>query len=226
MSQRFEGNESSTPSAEGKTSRRLTLLEKLLTVLGAAFALTTAVLGFLTVQGKQATHEAQSSAASAGADLSSLQTQYSQLKSQNAQLQSQLSTVGLSSTTAVPSSGAQLGAYTVDINFPYSIPLGPTKPTQSQFSKTGLGDLGTAAPADHLVFVPINGNKMLSLPGGSTPTYQACANGTVFANQADSAPGTSFCIIEKTGKIAGVTLTSAQSSYVVLTVTVWQNELN
>jgi len=118
--------------------------------------------------------------------------------------------------------GTQLGSYSVNIGFGHSIPLGATKPVQADFSTSGLGDLGTAAPADHLVFVPINGNKMLSLPGGTTPSFQACANDTVFASQADSAPGTSFCLIE-TGKIAGVIIASAQPSYVVLNVTVWQN---
>ncbi|MCM2423661.1 hypothetical protein [Streptomyces sp. RKAG293] len=125
------------------------------------------------------------------------------------------------STPAVPN-GTVLGSYSVNLGFGHSIPLGPTKPTQSQFSTTGLGDLGTAAPADHLVFVPINGDKMLSLSAGSTPNYEACATNTVFATQADSAPGTSFCLIEN-GRMAGVTIASAQPAYVVLNVTVWAN---
>lgn len=127
-----------------------------------------------------------------------------------------------STNTGVGAAGTQLGSYSVNLGFGHSIPLGAAKPVQADFSTSGLGDLGTAAPADHLVFVPINGNKMLSLPGGTTPTFQACANDTVFAGQADSAPGTSFCLIE-TGKIAGVIIASAQPSYVVLNVTVWQN---
>ncbi|MFC5031285.1 hypothetical protein C8250_039310 [Streptomyces sp. So13.3] len=137
-------------------------------------------------------------------------------------------TPGPDPTTSSPESppastnGTVLGSYSVNLGFGHSIPLGPTKPTQSQFSTTGLGDLGTAAPADHLVFVPINGDKMLSLPAGSTPNYEACASNTVFANQADSAPGTSFCLIEN-GRMAGVTISSAQPAYVVLNVTVWAN---
>lgn len=125
-------------------------------------------------------------------------------------------------STPASTNGTVLGSYSVNLGFGHSIPLGPTKPTQSQFSTTGLGDLGTAAPADHLVFVPINGDKMLSLPAGSTPNYAACASNTVFATQADSAPGTSFCLIEN-GRMAGVTITSAQPAYVVLNVTVWSN---
>ncbi len=127
-----------------------------------------------------------------------------------------------SANTGVGAAGTQLGSYSLNIGFGHSIPLGATKPAQADFSTSGLGDLGTAAPADHLVFVPINGNKMVSLPGGTTPSFQACANDTVFTGQADSAPGTSFCLIE-TGKIAGVIIASAQPSYVVLNVTVWQN---
>jgi hypothetical protein len=222
MSQRRDGSEPNVPGSDNKSGRHLTLLEKVLTVLGAAFALATAVLGFLTVQSNQATSQARSSATSAGADLSSLQAQYSQLKSQNAQLQSELSAAEQTSATTAPSAATLLGSYTVNINFPSSIPLAATKPTQSEFSTSGLGDLGTAAPADHLVFVPINGNKMVSLPGGGTPTYETCADSSVFVNQADSKPETSFCIVE-TGKIAGVTVTSLQPSYAVLNVTVWKN---
>jgi hypothetical protein len=124
--------------------------------------------------------------------------------------------------TSAAANGTQVGSYSININAGHSIPLGPVKPTQAQFSTAGIGDLGTAAPADHLMFVPINGNKMLALDGGSTPSYQACAATTVFSHQADSTAGTSFCLIEN-GRIAGVMVTSVQTYYVVLHVTVWQN---
>ena len=71
------------------------------------------------------------------------------------------------------------------MGFGHSIPLGAPQPTQADFSPSGLGDLGTAAPADHLVFVPINGDKKLSLDADTTPGYAA---DTVFAGQADSKP--------------------------------------
>lgn len=125
-------------------------------------------------------------------------------------------------TTAAAAGGTPLGAYTVDLGFGHSIPLGAQKPAQADFSTTGLGDLGTAAPADHLVFVPINGDKMLSLDAGATPSYAGCAADTVFATQADSKPGTAFCLVEN-GMTAGVKVTSAHPDYVVLSVTVWQN---
>jgi len=74
------------------------------------------------------------------------------------------------------------------LGFGHSIPLGAPQPTQADFSPSGLGDLGTAAPADHLVFVPINGDKKLSLDADTTPGCAACAADTVFAGQADSKP--------------------------------------
>jgi hypothetical protein len=124
--------------------------------------------------------------------------------------------------TPAAADGTVLGTYTVDLGFGHSIPLGPDQPAQADFSTAGLGDLGTAAPADHLVFVPINGDRMLSLDAGATPSFAACAADTVFATQADSKPGTAFCMIEN-GMMAGVKVTSARSAYVVLSVTVWQH---
>lgn len=125
-------------------------------------------------------------------------------------------------TTTPPAAAGrtELGSYTVDLGFGHSIPLGAHKPRQADFSTSGLGDLGTANPADHLVFVPINNNKMLSLDDGATPDYDSCAADTVFATQADSKPGTAFCLIES-GMMAGVKITSAHPAYVVLSVTVW-----
>lgn len=120
------------------------------------------------------------------------------------------------------SNGVLLGSYSIDLNYPNSVPLGPSKPTQSQFNTGGAGDLGTGAPADTLVFVPLNGDKMVSLPNGATPTYQACATSSVFASQASSTAGTAFCLIES-GRIAGLMVTSDNSSYAALQVSVWQN---
>jgi hypothetical protein len=65
---------------------------------------------------------------------------------------------------------------------------------------------------------------MISLPAGTTPTYSACTTGTVFEDNASPAQGTSFCIIETSGRVAGVTVTSMGSSlsYAGLQVTVWK----
>ena len=56
-----------------------------------------------------------------------------------------------------------------DLGFGHSIPLGAPRPAQADFSTSGLGDPGAAAPADHMVFVPINGDK----PSGSTAADRA-----------------------------------------------------
>lgn len=137
------------------------------------------------------------------------------------------STTGATTTSpAAPPPGASgngtvQGSYSVNINAGFSIPLRSAKPTQADFSTTGQGDLGTAAP-DHLEFLPINGNKLLTLPSGTAPTYESCAGDTVFVPWVDSAVGASFCVLEK-GSIAGVRIASVNSTYVVLDVTVWQH---
>jgi len=65
---------------------------------------------------------------------------------------------------------------------------------------------------------------MVSLPNGSTPTYSACTTGTVFEDSAPLTQGTAFCIIETSGRVAGVTITSIgnSSAYVGLNVTLWK----
>jgi hypothetical protein len=119
--------------------------------------------------------------------------------------------------------GALLGSYSISVTVGpgESLPLNATKPTQSQLN-TGAGDLGTGTPADAFVFLPINGDKMLGLPGGSTPSYQSCIADTVFEGEANSNPGTAFCL-SATGRMIGVTVTSLQSAFAVLHITVWQN---
>jgi hypothetical protein len=126
------------------------------------------------------------------------------------------------SARSVPN-GTLLGSYSISITVGpgESVPLNATKPTQSQLD-TGAGDLGTGTPADVFVFLPINGDKMLSLPGGSTPSYQSCSADTVFEGEASSNPGTAFCL-SATGRMIGVTVTSLQSAFAVLHITVWQN---
>lgn len=123
-------------------------------------------------------------------------------------------------TTAPAVGGTKLGSYTVNLGYGHSIPLGKDKPAQGDFSTTGLGDLGTGVPGGILVFIPINGDKMVSLDSGATPTYDSCAADTIFATQADSKPGTAFCLIES-GMLAGVKVVAAHPAYVVLSVTVW-----
>lgn len=128
-----------------------------------------------------------------------------------------------SSSQPAVANGTELGSYPVSLPYYYSVPLGPVAPTQSQFVHGGAdgSDIFQAG-----VFSPNSGNKMLNLPGGSTPTYQSCAAQTVFETQANTTPGTAFCLVE-TGRMVGITVTSlstGQPSYVVMHVTVWQNQ--
>jgi hypothetical protein len=121
-----------------------------------------------------------------------------------------------------PSNGTQLGSYTIELPQAYGTPLGPTKPTRSQFIEEGAGDIlydGSITPG--------NGDQLLELAGGSTPSYQACAADTLIENQASATAGTAFCVVE-TGRIAGVTVNSVGTTrpydyYIVLNVTIWQN---
>jgi hypothetical protein len=118
--------------------------------------------------------------------------------------------------------GTQLGAYTFELPQAHGTPLGPTKPTLSQFIDLGPGDIlydGNITPG--------NGDQLLELPGGSTPTYQSCTNNTLVENSAPATAGTAFCVVE-TGRIAGVTVSSVGTTqpydyYIALNVTVWQN---
>ncbi len=79
------------PSSRSDTnSRRWTLLEKFLAIVGALLALGTAYLGYQTAQMTQAKEQAQAAAASKGAEASALQDQNGQLQDQNNKLRSQL----------------------------------------------------------------------------------------------------------------------------------------
>jgi hypothetical protein len=124
-----------------------------------------------------------------------------------------LSTVG---------NGTQLGAYTFDLTNAYAAPLGPNAPTQAEMLQVNSagscdivynGDIGSC-----------NQEKMISLPNGSVPTYSACTTGTIFETSVTPARGTSFCIIETSGQVAGVTVASvsSSSSYVSFKIAVWK----
>jgi hypothetical protein len=134
---------------------------------------------------------------------------------------------GHPSSSASP--GTQLASYPVKLPPGYSVPLGVTPPTQSQFIHVGgLGDLnlnttGLVGPGSN--FLPLSGDKMILLQSGSTPTYEACSTGTGFVSSVDNTTGAVFCLIEGTGKVAGISVSSigsAQPYYSVLQVTIWQ----
>lgn len=137
-------------------------------------------------------------------------------------------TVPASPTTSTGSSsppasavGKDLDSYTVDLAGNYGVPLGPAKPTQSQYSADGTGDLVKTYSR-----IGAGGNdQMVLLPDGTTPTYRQCKSTTNFSGQIVPTTGSAFCIIETTGYIVGaiVTAVSASVNNVNLTITVWKN---
>lgn len=127
------------------------------------------------------------------------------------------------SRTAQPN-GAVLGSYTVELPGFYSIPLDPSKPTQSQFdSNEQNGDLDDNCSSSGC-YQPLNGDRMVELQNGATPTYDACTSNTGFTGGVVASQGTAFCVLEN-GKVAGVEVVSQSSttSDYVLKVTVWRN---
>jgi hypothetical protein len=128
-----------------------------------------------------------------------------------------------SDTASQTTAGVQLGTYSFGLTNGYDAPLGPTAPKQSQIMPANVGgsyDIGFNSS----VYAGSN-EKMIGLPQGSTPTYSACSTGTVFETAASPlAQGTSFCIEETSGDIAGVTITSVGGSplYTAFKVILWR----
>jgi hypothetical protein len=117
--------------------------------------------------------------------------------------------------------GTTLGKYHINLGSPYSVPLGPTQPTQADFDTNGTGDLNAAYASESLD--PISPDTMVSLPAGTAPSFQACSASTVFIpGVAAPTVGASFCLVEPS-RIAGVTITSMTPRVSLgLDVTVWQ----
>ena len=125
-------------------------------------------------------------------------------------------------TRTANSNGTVLGSYTVDLPSGYSIPLGASKPTQSQFDSSELnGDLDDTG----YLYQILGSDQIVQLQDGSALTYQACTSSTAFANNISTGTiGTAFCVLES-GRIAGVKVASQSSntSDYNLQVTVWRN---
>jgi len=123
----------------------------------------------------------------------------------------------------------QLGSYRIELPSGYSVSLGITKPTQSQFDSNGeTGDIAystaySIGPCSY-GFCPAGTDQMVGLPVGSVPTFQACTSHTDFENTATGAVGAVFCILES-GVIAGVRATSlpGNGNYAILRVTIWRH---
>ena len=117
--------------------------------------------------------------------------------------------------------GTQLGSYSLPLTNATDAVLGLTAPTQAQIGQ-GL------ASYDILYydgFAAGPGERTWSLPNGSTPTYSACTTTRIPEAGASPTQGTAFCIVETTGRIAGIKVTSISNSpnYAVLQVTLWQD---
>jgi hypothetical protein len=129
-------------------------------------------------------------------------------------------------STGTATDGDLLGSYTFRLGQYTSAPLGATAPTQAQILANS-GDIGWNTGAGGSPLQPGNGEQFANLPSGTTPTYQSCKADTVFSNSASPNVGTAFCVIETTGRIAGVTVVSTNMTqtpwYLNLHVTVWVN---
>jgi hypothetical protein len=137
---------------------------------------------------------------------------------------------GQSSQPSTPSPGSSdgtpLNSYNISLLANYNVVLSSAKPTFTQFIPAGDEcDSGNLCDTQNNGGFSTNtGTTLLSLPGGSTPTYQACKA----AEPAPSAPDaaqTSFCLAE-TGFIIGVTVSSVDPTppYAsALQIIVWRN---
>jgi hypothetical protein len=127
---------------------------------------------------------------------------------------------------AATSNGSMLGSYRIDLPSGYSIPLGVSKPTQSEFdSSEQNGDLDDLNYAGTDTYQELGSDKLVQLQDGTTPTYLACINSTAFTNSISGGRlEVAFCILEN-GKIVGVEVVSQSSttSDYILQVTVWRN---
>lgn len=133
-----------------------------------------------------------------------------------------------SGATATSANGAVLGSYTFTLPQYDSAPLGTTAPDQAQILSGTGQDVIWNTGAGSSPLETGGGDKLLNLPSGSTPTYQACSTDTLSSGEVvNPNAGNAFCLIEATGKMAGVTITSANNSqspyYLVLHVVIWEN---
>lgn len=128
-----------------------------------------------------------------------------------------------SGTTSTTGNGTELGTYTFRLPSGYGAPLASTAPTQSEIAAAGGAD-DITWPTELAPLSVGNGDQMVGLPNGSTPTYSSCTGNTTLQNVASTNQGTAFCIIETSGRVAGVAVTSivrSTNSYITLQVTVW-----
>lgn len=129
--------------------------------------------------------------------------------------------------SAVSADGQLLGSYAVTLPRDGSAPLGAAAPTQAQILAGTDYDIVWNYELGGAPVGAGSGEQILGLPNGSTPTYQACKADTLATNTESSNPGTAFCIIETSGRMAGVVVKSVDigvnPANIVVSVQVWNN---
>lgn len=129
--------------------------------------------------------------------------------------------------SAVSADGQLLGSYAVTLPRDGTAPLGPAAPTQAQILAGTDYDIVWNYEDGGAPVGAGSGEQILGLPNGSTPTYQACKTDTLATNTESSNPGTAFCIIETSGRMAGVVVKSVDIGVnpvnIVVSVQVWNN---
>ena len=130
-------------------------------------------------------------------------------------------------SAAVSSDGELLGSYTITLPRDGSATLGPTAPTPQQILAGNGNDIEWNYEFGGAPLQPEGGDQIVGLSSGTTPTYQACKASTLATNTESSNPGTAFCIIENSGRMAGVTVKSVDMGVnpvnIVLSIQVWSN---
>ena len=128
---------------------------------------------------------------------------------------------------AASADGELLGSYAVTLPRDGSAPLGPTAPTQAQILAASNYDIIWNYELGGAPLGAGTGDQILGLPSGSTPTYQACKSDTLATNTESNNPGTAFCIIETSGRMAGVVVKSVDVGVnpvnIVVQILVWNN---
>jgi hypothetical protein len=116
---------------------------------------------------------------------------------------------GSSGSASAAVGGTLLGSYYIHLASGSTVSLGPTQPPSSAFSSDGNGDLEKVYSRLEL---PANsGDLLAALPDGATPTYQECSADTDSPGMIIPYVGTSFCLTETSGLIAGGEVTAISS---------------
>jgi hypothetical protein len=132
-------------------------------------------------------------------------------------------------TPQINASGTVLASYTITIPDRYTVPLGPTAPTQRELSSTGVGDLTYYTSAGEASLNPTSRSVLYALPSGANPTYPSCISDLNRQTASGTGAGTSFCLSLPDEKLMdGVTVSYISTSeinptYVMIQVTVWKN---